>query len=124
MPESEIYYYKEKDGSVPLFEWLDEIEKHSKKTVEKCIARIRLLKTYGYELRRPYADYLREGIYELRLQWRSTQYRILYFFHGRNIIILSHGLTKKQKVPEIEINKAIERKKQFEAEPDNHLSME
>jgi hypothetical protein len=34
-------------------------------------------------LRRPHADYLEDGIYELRWRNGTVQYRILYFFHGR-----------------------------------------
>lgn len=45
---------------------------------------------------------------------------MLYFFHGQNIVILTHGLTKEDKVPDMEINRAIERKKKCEAEPETH----
>ena len=43
----------------------------------------------GHELRRPEADFLRDGIYEL-----------LYFFHGQNVAVLAHGLTKEAEAPE------------------------
>ncbi|MEH1871881.1 type II toxin-antitoxin system RelE/ParE family toxin [Nostoc sp.] len=38
------------------------------------------LAEYGFELRRPAADLLRDGIYELRAKHVRVQYRILYFF--------------------------------------------
>ena len=44
-------------------------------------------------------------------------YRILYFFHGRNLAILGHALTKEEKVPKADIERAIQRKRAFEADP-------
>jgi ribosome-binding protein aMBF1 (putative translation factor) len=59
------------------------------------VARIRRLAEAGRELRRPEADYLRGGIYELRARRGHVNYRILYFFHGQNVAILAHALTKE-----------------------------
>jgi phage-related protein len=74
----------------------------------------------GYELRRPLADILRNGIYELRIRKGRVNYRILYFFHGRNLAILGHALTKEDKVPKADIERAIRRKKAFEENPAQH----
>lgn len=119
MPETKVYFYKE-EGTVPMVDWLKEISRKDRKAVVKCFAQIELLKTYGYELHRPYADFLRDGIYELRVSFRHVQYRILYFFHGQNLVLLTHGLEKEGKVPDIEIDRAIERKSKFEAKPEDH----
>jgi len=35
-------------------------------------------------------------------------------------VAVSHGLVKEQKVPEVEIDRAIERKRRFDAHPDRH----
>ena len=70
----------------------------------------------GREIRRPEADYLREGIYELRASYQGVHYRILYFFSGKAVVVLSHGLTKEREVPRREIRRAIERKRQVEAD--------
>lgn len=68
-------------------------------------------------MRRPYADYLRDGIYELRVKFSSNNYRVLYFFVVRERIVLTHGFVKKSnKVPEKEIEKAIKYKLEFEKE--------
>jgi putative component of toxin-antitoxin plasmid stabilization module len=74
----------------------------------------------GHELRRPEADYLRDGIYELRIKRGHVNYRILYFFHGNVAAVLSHGLVKERTVPSKEINKAIQRKQKFEQNPERH----
>ncbi len=65
---------------------------------------------------------LRNNRYELRVRVGRKNHRILYFFHGRNIIVLSNGLTKEKVVPPWEIIKAIERKKKFENDPKRHSS--
>lgn len=84
-------------------------------------ARLELLAEEGHQLRRPAADYLRDDIYELRARAQGVQYRMLYFFHGRTAVVISHGLTKQQAVvPPIEIERARRRKQAFEANPVRH----
>lgn len=119
MPRTNVLLYKE-ENNIPMLNWLEEVKRTDRKAFEKCIAQMKLLKNYGYELHRPYADYLKNGIYELRISFRHIQYRILYFFHGKNVIILSHGLIKERKVLDVEINKAIERKLKYENDPESH----
>jgi phage-related protein len=69
----------------------------------------------GNELRRPEADYLRDGIYELRASYQGVQYRVLCFFAGKGAAVLSHGITKEREVPNREIERAIQRKNKVEA---------
>ncbi|MDR9895903.1 type II toxin-antitoxin system RelE/ParE family toxin [Aetokthonos hydrillicola Thurmond2011] len=79
----------------------------------------------GYELRRPAADYLRDGIYEIRAKHIRMQYRILYFFHNQNVAILAHAITKEgAAVPPIDIERAIARKLLFEEDPEAHTYVE
>jgi phage-related protein len=78
----------------------------------------------GHELRRPEADYLRDGIYELRVGLRGTNYRMVYFFHGRVAAVLAHGLVKEREVPPREIEEAIRRKRMFESNPERHTYKE
>ena len=85
-----------------------------------CVAAIGRLHDFGYELRHPLADILRDGIHELRIRKRRVNFRILYFFHGRNLAILAHSLTKEDKVPIADIERAIRRKKIFETNPFAH----
>jgi hypothetical protein len=46
--------------------------------------------------------------------------KVAYFFHGRNLAILGHALTKEEEVPKADIERAIRRKKAFEANPSAH----
>ena len=84
-----------------------------------------LLADQGHQLRRPAADYLRDGIYELRATAGRIQYRMLYFFHGRQAVVISHGITKQESaVPPIEIERARRRRQAFEAAPPRHTHKE
>lgn len=124
MPETRVIFYQDQNGVAPVLEWLKTLLKKDRKGYANCIVRIQQLSTTGYELRRPAADYLRDGIYELRAKHR-VQYRILYFFSGQNVAILAHAVTKDEaQVPDVAIDQAIQRKMEFEANPDVHTYME
>jgi putative component of toxin-antitoxin plasmid stabilization module len=120
MPETTVLFYQDDDGQVPVLEWLRGLQRRDRKAYAKCVARIRRLAILGHELRRPEADFLREGIYELRTKKGRVNYRILYFFHGRNVAILGHALTKEDKVPDADIRRAIRCKEAFERDPAGH----
>lgn len=76
------------------------------------------------KLRRPEADVLRDGIYELRASLHGIHYRILYFFHGTAAAIVSRGIVKESAVPAKEIERAIARKNRFMADPAKHSRAE
>jgi len=90
------------------------------KAYAKCVVRIRRLVELGHELRRPEADLLRDGIYELRAKLGTVNYRLLYFFHGRDVAVLAHAITKENEIPVTEINRAVARKRTFIASPAAH----
>lgn len=116
MPLSEVIFYRESD-TVLFDQWLSTLPA---KLQAKCLSQVSLLRLHGHELRRPIADYLRDGIYELRPTYQGVNYRILYFFSGKNIVVISHGITKQSEVPAVEINRAIERKRIYQANPKAH----
>ena len=124
MPQTEVCFFYESDGTAPVLEWLREIESRDQRAVNKCQAVIERLAMLGHELRRPEADFLRDGIYELRVRVRRVNYRILYFYHGRGVALLAHGLTKEKAVPKADIERAIERKRRFTANPKAHTYQE
>ncbi len=125
MPETQVVFYQDEDREVPVLEWLKELLKQNRKGYANCVARIQQLAAVGYELRRPAADYLRDGIYELRAKHIRVQYRILYFFQGQNVAILAHAITKEEEaVPAIDIERAIQRKRLFEDNPEAHTYVE
>jgi phage-related protein len=120
MPPTDVIFFCESDRSIPTLEWLADLRRSDHRAYTKCLAAVSRLRNLGHELRRPNADLLRDGIYELRIRVGHVNYRLLYFFHGRNVAILAHGLTKEREVPERELNIAVERKRLFEANPSRH----
>ncbi|MFI5458562.1 MAG: type II toxin-antitoxin system RelE/ParE family toxin [Isosphaerales bacterium] len=64
VPRTEVVFYVEENGTVPVIEWLDGLPE---KAQVKCLARVKRLEELGHELRRPEADFLRDGINELRI---------------------------------------------------------
>ncbi len=117
MPETNVVLFAATDGTAPLLSWLDGLPE---KVQMKCIVRIERLKAMGHELRRPEADLLREGIHELRVKQGRVNYRMLYFFSGVQQAVVSHGITKEGVVPDVEIERALRRKSQFESNPLQH----
>ena len=118
MPAVEVILYQDAQGKTPLLiEWLDVL---SEKARLKCLVRLKRLEDLGHELRRPEADFLRDGIYELRSSYQGVHYRMLYFFHGRKAVVVTHGVVKERELPAREIEKAIRAKSAFELNPAAH----
>jgi len=75
MPKTTVVFYQDDPDTVPVLDWLDSLPT---KALDKCRVRIERLRDLGHELRRPEADFLRDGIYELRfvLEPRIIEYYI------------------------------------------------
>ena len=117
MPRTRVVLFRDADGVVPVLEWFDRLPE---KAQDKCLARIERLRESGYELRRPEADYLRDGIHELRVRCAGVNYRMLDFFHGRTAVVV-HGFDKQtSEVPRASIDKARERWAEFALDPGRH----
>jgi phage-related protein len=119
MADMPVVFYRDTKGHVPVLEWLDTLPK---KALDKCVVRIERLQLLGNKLRRPEADYLRDGIYELRARHQSVNYRILYFFHGNTAIVLAHGTTKEKAVAIRDIQQAMQRAEKFKQDPRAHTA--
>jgi len=116
-----LVFYKEETGFVPVFDWMQTLPDDA---LDKITGRLKLLAAEGNRLRRPYADYIGNGIYELRARTGNVHYRILYFFHGTEVIVLSCGFTKERRIPKTELNRAKIRKDNFELNPQKHIAGE
>lgn len=120
MPQVSVVFFQDDDGSVPALEWLREIKQRDRRITAKFHERILELKEQGWELKRPTADILRDGIYELRVRFGSVNYRLLYGFHGQTTAILAHGLVKEAEMPATDIDVAIARMTKFVDNPSAH----
>lgn len=124
MPQTEVVFYREGDD-VPVLDWLTKLMRQDRQAYAKCRARIALLEQAGHQLRRPIADILQDGLYELRARKGTVQYRMLYFFHGSHCVVLAHSFAKRESaVPATDIERALARKTSFENDPEGHTYYE
>lgn len=122
MPRVRVVLHCEASGVVPFLDWFRSLPSDVQ---DKCRVRIERLAEQGHQLRRPEADYLRDGIYELRARHKNVRYRILYFFHGRETAVISHGFSKPgAKVPAIEVRRAVVRSRAYRMKPEAHTHEE
>jgi phage-related protein len=120
LPPGSIVFFRELDGRVPVLDWLLRLEREDFQAHDKLAMRLQRLASFGYELRRPEADFIRDGLYELRARRGHVNFRILYCFHGRTAVVLLHALTKEDRLPEADLRRALDRKRQFEQNPSRH----
>lgn len=104
MTNFEISFYETADGRFPAEEFIDA---QDMKMQAKIYRNINLLKEKGNSLRRPYSEYLEEGIFQIRSQVGNDISRILYFFYVGKEIVLTNGFIKKtQNTPMNELDLA------------------
>ena len=124
MAQTTIHFFRNEDGTVPFLEWLAELEKRQRKAFQKCLYMLELLRQFGHELRRPHADLLRDGVYELRTRVGRVNYRVLYGFVGKDLVLVSHGITKEKAVPDTEIDLAVARLALYHRDPNRYVTEE
>ena len=117
MPKTKLIFYQDERGNIPILEWLDSLPG---KVQNKCFVKLERLAELGHELRRPEADFLRDKIYELRINFKEINYRIIYFFYKNQAVVISHGIIKEKEVPPLEIERAVKNKAKFEKNPELH----
>ena len=84
-------------------------------TQEKVLYGLLLLKTQD-RLPAKYVKLIRDGLFELRIEWQGNIYRLFFCFDEGQIVVLFNGFQKKsQKTPESEIKQALKLKKEYYA---------
>ena len=107
-----VEYYGMENGRTPLQEFLDSLDEPMR---TKVLWEINVLRDGGNTLTMPYARYMKDGIYELRISYTSNIARAFYFFYVGNKIIITNGFIKKaQKTPPEELKKAKKYKLDYE----------
>lgn len=109
-----VIFYKTSRGEEPVAKYLKTLDIKVRAKFYKILI---LLENLGPGLKRPYADLLKNKIYELRIKYGSNQHRTLHFFFERNYIVLTHGFTKKtSQVPKMEVTRADAYREDFKAQ--------
>jgi phage-related protein len=107
-----IYYYVE-DNWHPVLEF---IQNQYPKPRAKIARAITLLKEHGFYVGGPFLKKVTgtKGLWELRIKYSSSIYRILFFSYYQGEFVLLHGFVKKTaKLPPKELKIALSRLKKF-----------
>lgn len=91
-------------------EFISSLDEYEKKKVHYILS---LLQT---EDRLPikFIKLIRDGLYELRIQYNGNIFRIFFIFDEGQVVVLFNGFQKKsQKTPEKEIAKALKIKEEY-----------
>jgi phage-related protein len=95
--------------SLNVEEFIDSLEKE---TIAKVVRVVELLEEFGRGLSMPHSKKIDNEIYELRIRG-SQEVRIFYAFQKTNIVLLHGFIKKSDKIPQREINTAINKLKQL-----------
>ncbi|MEY8263921.1 MAG: type II toxin-antitoxin system RelE/ParE family toxin [Bermanella sp.] len=107
-----INFYTAEDGKCPAADFLDSLPGKQMQKVAWVLQLIEELDviptTYLKKLTNT------DGIWEVRIIVSGNIFRLLGFFDGDNLVVLTHGFQKKtQKTPEKEIKIAEKRRKNY-----------
>ncbi len=94
-----LEFYRTPRGDEPA---LDYIRAQVKAHRAKIGRALRYLEELGHLARRPMADYLGNGLYELRVAAEGHQHRMVYFFHRRTMIVVTSAFLKKEEAVPLE----------------------
>lgn len=110
-PEWQIVFYIDENGTSPVEEFLEGLDKKTKARFAWSIEQLLLRNVQANE---PLVKHLEDKIWELRRASSGNIYRLLYFFFIGKQIVLVHGFQKKtNKTPRREIETAKKRMESF-----------
>ena len=113
----EIVYYALPRDKCPVRSFIDALDA---KMRAKIFHQMTLLEEFGNLLRKPYSDYIGDGIFELRIQSDGNIARIFYFFSfGRKVIMTNGFIKKTSATPKRQKDLAIQYKTDFEKGENN-----
>jgi phage-related protein len=106
-----ISFYRQRSGACPVEAFLDALDSKQARKVAWVLSLVRALA-------RPPTQYFKKiigtEIWEIRVEFAGNAFRLLGFFDGENLIVLTSGFAKKsQKTPKQEIATAQSRMKDY-----------
>jgi phage-related protein len=107
-----INFYRRPNGQSPIEEFLDSLTGKQAQKVLWVLELIEELETIPRQYFKKLVD--SEEIWEVRIQFGNNIFRLLGFFDGGTLLILTNAFAKKtQKTPPQEIALAIRRKNDY-----------
>lgn len=107
-----VIFYRHPNGNSPVEEFLDSL---TGKQAQKVLWVLQLIEELDVIPRQYFKKLVdSEGIWEVRIQLGNDIFRLLGFFDGGTLLILTNGFPKKsQKTPAQEIALAARRKEEY-----------
>jgi phage-related protein len=107
-----VNFYRLLNGNSPVEEFLDSL---TGKQAQKVLWVLQLIEELDVIPRQYFKKLVdSEGIWEVRIQFGNDIFRLLGFFDGGTLLILTNGFAKKtQKTPPQEITLAVRRKEEY-----------
>lgn len=104
-----IVFYRSKNGTSEIENYLDELGKNAEENKNdrinraKILSYLKTLSKYGTRIGQPTVKHIDGNLWELR----PLKNRIIFFYwKDNNFVLLHHFIKKSQKTPQKEINKA------------------
>lgn len=94
--------------------YFDDFRNSLNEVERKKIMRALLLLESEDKVPHHYIKYLKEGVFELRVNYGHSEFRIFHIYDGNVVVILLNAFRKKsQKTPSHELDKAIRLKNEY-----------
>jgi phage-related protein len=107
-----VIFYRTAEGRCPVEEFLDSLDNGAARKATWVLGLLEELPMVPPRFFKKLAG--SDNIWECRASFRSNAYRILCFFAGNSIVVLTHGFMKKsQKTPREEILRAETMRRDF-----------
>lgn len=91
-------------------EFMKGLDENARKKIKRALLLLETVDRVPYH----YIKYIRDGIYELRVNYGHNEYRVFHIYDGDDIVILLNCLHKKtQKTPDRDIEKALKLKREY-----------
>jgi phage-related protein len=107
-----VNFYRLPNGKSPVEDFLDSL---TGKQAQKVLWVLQLIEELEVIPRQYFKKLIdREGIWEVRIQFGNDVFRLLGFFDGGTLLILTNGFSKKtQKTPSQAIALAVRRREEY-----------
>jgi|SRR6516165_1164554 phage-related protein len=118
MPETQAIYYRARDGSEPVCDFIDGLDERKQPTIDLQIDRLNGQPPSAAPLPFPHSSQVRGPLRELRCHYGPELYRVLYRRSG-NLFVLLHMLRKDTgKIPGNDVAIAEQRWEDFKQRMD------
>jgi phage-related protein len=109
----QVLFYRTAAGAEPARDWLRSLDEEDRKAIGNDLRTLQI----GWPVGMPLARSLGDGLWELRSKLSNRIARLVFFFDGDRIIILSGFIKKSQSTPKQELDTARSRKADHDRNP-------